>query len=116
MEKFFQKKTKTKNKWDFPEWQPLTIHIFEVVVVLKKYKRNVDSSTKRIVGASQKWRCKRCKNLLSACFEVDHIIPLHKGGSNKIRNLAAKCKECHGMKTIFESASFINNSHSLVNF
>lgn len=30
--------------------------------------------------------------------EVDHIVPLCKGGSNDARNLQLLCKRCHGSK------------------
>lgn len=30
--------------------------------------------------------------------EVDHIVPLCKGGTNDPANLALRCKSCHGLK------------------
>lgn len=30
--------------------------------------------------------------------EVDHIVPLCKGGTNDPVNLALRCKSCHGLK------------------
>lgn len=30
--------------------------------------------------------------------EVDHIVPLRKGGTNDPANLALRCRSCHGLK------------------
>ena len=65
-------------------------------------KRNVSESTKKYVAANQQWKCKKCSNLLSAAYEVDHVIPLYKGGDNQINNLEALCRNCHGMKTLVD--------------
>lgn len=45
--------------------------------------------------------CKSClaKGRIAAVEEVDHIIPLSKGGTNDRDNLQALCKECHEAKT-----------------
>lgn len=34
--------------------------------------------------------------------EVDHIIPVAKGGTNDLENLQPLCKPCHGRKTAEE--------------
>lgn len=34
--------------------------------------------------------------------EVDHIVPLRKGGGNRSENLQALCKSCHSKKTARE--------------
>jgi len=39
-------------------------------------------------------------NEVVASSEVDHIIPLARGGTNKLINLQALCKSCHSKKTI----------------
>lgn len=36
--------------------------------------------------------------------ETDHIVPLHRGGSNDWSNLQSLCKECHKAKTAAEAA------------
>ena len=40
--------------------------------------------------------------LLDATYEIDHIIPLYKGGNNEISNLEALCRNCHGNKTLLD--------------
>jgi 5-methylcytosine-specific restriction protein A len=62
-------------------------------------KRNVSESTKKMVAANQKWHCGMCQRLLDETFEVDHIIPLYKGGSNEMSNLMALDPICHRKKT-----------------
>jgi 5-methylcytosine-specific restriction endonuclease McrA len=62
-------------------------------------KRSVNGYTKRIVASNQDWKCNMCYNSLPASYEVDHIIPLFKGGTNDVSNLVALCRNCHGEKT-----------------
>ena len=59
----------------------------------------IPEKTKRVVAASQKWRCAACNRLLSAHFEIDHGLALSLGGSNSRRNLQALCPCCHRAKT-----------------
>ena len=66
----------------------------------KRIKRNITATTKKVIAANQQWHCNICKNILDASYEVDHIIPLYKGGNNELHNLQALCRNCHGMKTI----------------
>ena len=56
------------------------------------------------VAAKQRWRCAMCGELLQEDFEVDHIIPLHRGGSfdNSIESLQALHKRCHMVKNRLE--------------
>jgi 5-methylcytosine-specific restriction protein A len=35
----------------------------------------------------------------TAAVEIDHIVPLHKGGNNEHANLQPICRECHDDKT-----------------
>ena len=36
---------------------------------------------------------------VTASEEVDHIVPLHKGGTNDPENLQGVCSDCHKVKT-----------------
>ena len=65
-----------------------------------KSKRKLSETTKKLVASNQQWSCKMCNTMLDASYEVDHIIPLYKGGNNGINNLQALCRNCHGKKTI----------------
>lgn len=51
------------------------------------------------VACRQKWRCAMCESLLDYVFEVDHIVALCNGGKDKMDNLQALCRNCHGKKT-----------------
>jgi 5-methylcytosine-specific restriction endonuclease McrA len=64
--------------------------------------RNVSNITKKIVASNQGWHCGHCHTQLDFTYEIDHIIPLFRGGSNETRNLIALCRNCHGKKTIRE--------------
>lgn len=70
--------------------------------------RKVSSGTKKIVAAEQKWTCGHCQQLLTASYEIDHIIPLFKGGTNQRDNLMALCRNCHGEKTLRDQVSETN--------
>ena len=74
--------------------------------IKKKKLRRVSEPTKKIVASSQKWKCSMCQNLLDYSYEIDHKIPLFKGGSNNIENLQALCPNCHRKKTMIDR---INN-------
>ena len=84
----------------FLERQSLTP--LNMVKTYKVKKRKVSETTKKVVAANQKWHCSMCNNMLDASYEVDHIVPLYKGGDNSINNLQALCRNCHGKKTIYD--------------
>lgn len=69
----------------------------------KCVKRNVSSLTKKIIASNQSWKCGICNEIMDYAYEVDHHIPLFKGGSNDVSNLIALCRNCHGKKTILEN-------------
>ena len=65
-----------------------------------RHKRSVSEARKKYVAASQQWKCKKCGTMLDATYEVDHVIALHKGGSNEVHNLECLCRPCHAKKTL----------------
>lgn len=71
---------------------------------------NRASSAKR--GYDHKWRYIRslflkqnplCKECQRVATDVDHIIALRDGGTNKFTNLQALCHSCHSRKTAREN-------------
>ena len=71
----------------------------------QKVKRNVSESKKKYVASNQQWKCASCNELLDATYEIDHITPLYKGGTNEVSNLKALCRNCHGKKTLMDRIS-----------
>lgn len=69
-------------------------------------KRSLSESIKKKVAADQKWNCKQCQSILDATYEIDHIMPLYKGGTNDITNLQALCRNCHGTKTLEDKIKY----------
>ncbi len=70
--------------------------------ISKTNKRNVSELSKKIVASNQKWKCAKCKEILDFTYEIDHIVPLYKGGGNEIGNLRALCRNCHGKITLID--------------
>jgi hypothetical protein len=69
--------------------------------IQRKQKRNVLTPLlKKKIASNQKWKCKTCHQLLDYTYEIDHIHPVYKGGTNNINNLQALCRHCHGKKTL----------------
>lgn len=56
--------------------------------------------TVRIVLANAQGKCQYCGcDVSKGNMEIDHIVPLYKGGSSAPRNLWVLCKQCHALKT-----------------
>ena len=79
---------------------------------------SVQAATKRVNG--RPWMRRRaqalerdkgvCQSCLAAgrvtlAVEVDHIVPLHRGGRDELANLQALCRECHRGKSAAEGES-----------
>ena len=62
-------------------------------------KRRVSEAMKKKVAFAQAWTCKQCAQILPPCYEIDHCVPLWRGGTNEEANLVALCRNCHGSKT-----------------
>ena len=61
--------------------------------------RKISEPLKKTVAASQRWTCAHCSRILSSSFEIDHTVPLWKGGADAVANLRALCSNCHSQKT-----------------
>lgn len=55
----------------------------------------------------QRWECAACAISLRGGYEVDHIQPLSRGGSNWPSNLQALCMPCNRSKGAREPAEFV---------
>jgi HNH endonuclease len=58
--------------------------------------------TRNCVAAQQGWQCNICDEKLTSCFDIDHEVPLFKGGADAYSNLQALCVPCHRNKTAAE--------------
>ncbi len=61
----------------------------------------VSPEIRQLVFSRAAYRCEYCHSPLShSCqpFDVEHIIPLSKNGSNELHNLACACGGCNGHK------------------
>ena len=65
-------------------------------------KGGFSEKKKRIIAADQGWKCKTCKKQLRYRWEVDHIVPKFKGGSDDVTNGQALCLDCHAHKTYID--------------
>jgi hypothetical protein len=65
--------------------------------------RKLKEREKKIIASSQEWKCKMCDCILSAAYQIDHIIPFSIDGDDSISNLQALCPNCHSSKTQRES-------------
>lgn len=43
----------------------------------------------------QEGRCAYCKAKLTKGFDIDHVVPLSRGGSNWVENIALACPSCN---------------------
>ncbi|MFB7906426.1 HNH endonuclease [Kitasatospora sp. NPDC056076] len=64
----------------------------------RNQQRPGDWSSRRVrVLTRDRWRCQSCGSREE--LEVDHLVPVAKGGSWGIENLWTLCRACHRMKT-----------------
>ena len=66
-------------------------------------KRTLSESHKKIVAANHDWKCNACRCVLPPSFQIDHIVPLWKGGDDTVENSQSLCGTCHANKTQLES-------------
>lgn len=55
----------------------------------------------------QKKRCVCCPDSINDRFEIDHIMPLSKGGDNSIRNIQLLCPPCNRRKSAKHPITFM---------
>jgi len=63
---------------------------------LPAQRKRLTPLQKKKVGAQAHWRCQLCGAELTHTYEVDHILPVSRGGTNEFSNLRALCRECLG--------------------
>jgi 5-methylcytosine-specific restriction endonuclease McrA len=61
----------------------------------------------KVLYAEQSGRCAYCDVPLTKSYAADHIVPLSRGGSNWISNIALACKSCNSRKHAMDEAEFL---------
>lgn len=74
---------------------------------MEKRKRTWTSIDWKVKGSAQNWRCAACNCSLDETAELDHIKPLHEGGSNDRENAQLLCTPCHKRKSLREETERI---------
>ena len=65
------------------------------------------------IAFNQAAKCRTCSDVLKENFHIDHIVPLHVGGSNTIENVQALCLDCHANKTKHETRQRISSKNKI---
>ena len=60
---------------------------------------HLSEGRKRILAAEQDYKCAICQHQLPSCWQLDHKVPLHLGGSNHVENFQVLCGSCHDSKS-----------------
>jgi 5-methylcytosine-specific restriction protein A len=68
----------------------------------KQPRKHWSIRERHCVAAHQGWQCNLCNEILPSCFDIDHEVPLFKGGADAFHNLQALCVPCHRNKTAAE--------------
>lgn len=64
-------------------------------------------SVRKYVYQRNNYQCQSCgKTNQETQLNIDHIIPLAKGGSNDISNLQTLCKQCNQSKKHYFDSRF----------
>lgn len=91
----------------------------EVVEILTETQLNLKDPKYKTIGVTRKerikkrddFKCVKCGS--EEKLEVDHIVPLFKGGKNIDENLQTLCKKCHQEKSVGEMRE--TGCHTLLN-
>ena len=84
----------------------------------KRKRKSFPEPFRRKIATRQDWKCAnpdgKCIKLDLEEYDIDHIIPLHQGGTNYQNNLQALCPACQRRKTEKEACMQVEASGSEV--
>ncbi len=66
------------------------------------HRKHISTRTRNSIASQQGWTCNICGQLLTSCFDIDHVVALCRGGADSYENLQALCVPCHRYKTASE--------------
>jgi 5-methylcytosine-specific restriction enzyme A len=70
-----------------------------MITMAKTPRIPIPPSVRKYVFQRDNYQCKSCgKTHQETQLQIDHIIPLAKGGSNDISNLQTLCRQCNQRK------------------
>lgn len=56
---------------------------------------------------SDNFKCEYCSSIITGTYELEHIVPISKGGTNDISNLAISCSKCNHSKFVKSLEEFM---------
>lgn len=69
---------------------------------MRLYDRSAWRTFRKKVMERDGYACNLCSKKTGR-FEIDHVIPLKKGGKTEMANLQTLCRQCHFKKTLDEN-------------
>lgn len=88
------KQIKKRNKLKKKIWE-----ISRILYILREVKRPTSSFNRYSILERDKFTCQYCgRKAPDVALEVDHIIPVSKGGLDESSNLITSCFECNNQK------------------
>ena len=67
--------------------------------LIPEKRKGFTGKERKAVYEAYQGRCEHCDRPVGLKFDVDHIIPLFRGGKHEPANWALLCKPCHLEKT-----------------
>lgn len=65
-------------------------------------RKHVSAKKRQLTYEKYGGRCAYCgKEITDRWFQVDHIVPVHRGGTNDLANLNPACERCNHWKSGF---------------
>jgi 5-methylcytosine-specific restriction endonuclease McrA len=75
---------------------------------------NLDNQDYLNLLKNSEGKCYYCGKELNGEYHIDHKIPVSKGGTNAIENLAVSCPECNRKKQAMTDIEFINKMNFII--
>jgi 5-methylcytosine-specific restriction endonuclease McrA len=94
------------------EWSKANRHLLRVHEKRRRdRKRGAEGSHTyaeiMALGERQGWRCAYCPADISAGWHEDHVMPIARGGTNWISNIALACQPCNQSKHARDPAEWM---------
>ena len=77
---------------EFIEFSPLECATYQDRIA----RRRISDETRAMVIVRDGGRCRRCRRATN--LEIDHVVPISKGGDSEENNLQTLCRQCNRRK------------------